>query len=347
MMCIMANHWADRGWEVTLLTYDAGAEAPAYDLSAAVDHRCLGIESSSRGAIEAVWTNLRRLRVLRREIRGSAPDVVVSFLDVVNVRTILATIGLGIPVVVSERTDPFRHRVGAVWRTLRRWSYRYATSVVTVTPDALRYFPAGLRRRGTVIPNPMPLTPDSRLARAADRKKVVVAMGRLAHEKGFDRLLAAFAIVAPNHPGWSLAIWGEGTDRQALETQRDRLGLNGRVSLLGWTPDPFAELQEAGLFVMSSRYEGFPNVLCEAMACGAPVVSFDCQGPRHIVRDGDDGVLVPEGDVHKLAASMDQLMADPAERDRLAANGIHVTERFRKDNVMAMWERLITSCTAG
>ena len=347
VMSVMANHWADRGWKVTLLTYDDGREAPAYALSGAVDHRCLGIESSSGGAVEAVGKNLKRLAVLRRAIRGSAPNAVVSFLDRVNVRTILATAGLGIPVIVSERYDPSRHRIGSAWRALRRWSYRYATSVVTLTPDALHYFPAAIRRRGTVIPNPVSLAPDSRLARADGRRKVVVAMGRLVHQKGFDWLLAAFAMVAPNHPEWSLTIWGQGDDRQALETQRGGLGLNGRVSFPGWTPDPFAEFRRAGLFVMSSRYEGFPNALCEAMACGAPVVSFDCPGPRHIVRDGVDGVLVPEGDVEKLAGAMDRLMADPAERDRLAATGIRVAERFRKDKVMAMWERLIASCASG
>ena len=346
VMSIMANHWADRGWKVTLLTYDAGEEAPAYDLSEAVDHCHLGIERSSHRVIEVVRINLKRLPVLRRAIRESAPDAVVSFLDGVNVSTILATVGLDIPVVVSERIDPSRHRIAGALRALRRWSYRYATRVVTLTPDALQYFPATVRRRGTVIPNPVSLAPDSRLARSGDRKKVVAAMGRLVHQKGFDRLLAAFAMVAPNHPDWLLTIWGEGEDRQELETQRDRLGLNERVSFLGWTPDPFVELQAAGLFVMSSRYEGFPNALCEAMACGAPVVSFDCPGPRHIVRDGHDGILVPEGDVEKLSAAMDRLMADPAERDRLAANGIRVTERYGKDKVMGMWERLIASCAA-
>ena len=345
-MSIMANHWAERGWKITLLTYDDGDELPAYGLSAVVDHRHLGIESPSSGAIEAFRSNLKRLSVLRRAIRESAPDAVVSFLDVVNVRTILATFGLGIPVVVSERIDPSRHRIGAVWRALRRWSYRYATSVVTLTPDALRYFPDAIRRRGTVIPNPVALRSDAGLARAGSRRKIVMGMGRLVDQKGFDRLIAAFSMVAANHPGWSLTIWGEGDDRQALEMLRDRLDLRGRVALPGWTPEPFAELRTAGLFVMSSRYEGFPNALSEAMACGVPVVSFDCPGPRNIVRDGIDGILVPPDDVEKLAAAMDRLMADQAERERLAANGTQVTERFRKDKVMDMWERLIASCTS-
>ena len=173
-----------------------------------------------------------------------------------------------------------------------------------------------------------------------------MAMGRLVQQKGFDRLIAAFSMVAANHPDWSLTIWGEGGDRQTLEALRDRLDLQGRVALPGWTPDPFAEMREAGLFVLSSRYEGFPNVLCEAMACGVPVLSFDCPGPRHVVRDGIDGILVPPDDVNKLAEAMDRLMADQAERERLAANGFEVTKRFGKDKIMERWERLIASCTS-
>ena len=346
VMSIMASHWAACGWSVTLLTYDDGREAPAYGLHAAVDHRYLGIGRTSSGVIEALGSNLKRLPVLRRAIRESTPDAIVSFLDVVNVRTILATLGLGIPVIVSERNDPSCHRIEVAWRALRRWSYRYATFVVALTPDALRYFPGSIRRRGRVIPNPVSVPFDAGIARADGRKKTVMAMGRLVHQKGFDRLIAAFSMVATNHPGWSLTIWGEGNDRQKLERLRDRLDLKGRVALPGWTPDPFTEMREAGLFVMSSRYEGFPNVLCEAMACGVPVLSFDCPGPRHIVRDGIDGVLVPSDDVNKLAEAMDRLMADQVERERLATNGIDVTKRFAKDKVMGMWERLIASCTS-
>ena len=344
VMSIMASHWAACGWRVTLLTYDDGREAPAYGLHAAVDHRHLDIERPSSGAIQAVGNNLKRLPVIRRAIRESTPDAIVSFLDMVNVKTILATLGLGIPVIVSERIDPSRHRIGAAWSVLRRWCYRYATFVVALTPDALRYFPEPIRRRGRVIPNPVSVPFDAGLARAGGRNKTVMAMGRLVHQKGFDRLITAFSMVAANHPGWSLQIWGEGNDRQELELLRDRLDLQGRVALPGWTSDPFSEMREAGLFVMSSRFEGFPNVLCEAMACGVPVLSFDCPGPRHIVRDGIDGILVPSDDVNKLAEAMDRLMADQVERERLAANGIEVAKRFGKDKVMGMWERLITSC---
>ena len=189
VMSIMANHWAERGWKVTLLTYDDGAEAPAYTLSGAVDHRHLSIEGASSGVVQAVRSNVRRLVVLRRAIRASGPDAVISFLDVVNVRTILATCGLGVPVVVSEHSDPSRHRIGRVWQALRKWSYRYAASVVVLTPDALRYFPNAIRRKGAVIPNPLEVDVGADLVPVGGRRKIVVAVGRLAEEKGFDRLI--------------------------------------------------------------------------------------------------------------------------------------------------------------
>ena len=347
-MSIMANHWADQGWKTTLLTYDDGAEVPAYGISAAVDHRHLGIERASSGLAQAVRSNLGRLVVLRRAIRESAPDVVISFLDIVNVRTILASLGLGIPVIVSEHNDPSFHQIRSVWRALRRWCYRYAARVVTLTPEALRYFPRAIRRRGLAIPNP--LSAEALCGSSpgtSDRNDTVMAMGRLADQKGFDRLITAFSMVAANHPGWTLTIWGDGAERQTLEKLRDRLDMQGRIVLPGWTPHPFTEMRRAGLFVVSSRYEGFCLVLCEAMACGVPVVSFDCSGlPRDMVRNGIDGILVPPDDVEQLAVAMDRLMSDPVERDRLATNGIQVTERFRKDKVMAMWDRLIASCVA-
>ena len=145
-------------------------------------------------------------------------------------------------------------------------------------------------------------------------------MGRLAPQKGFDLLIDAFSRVAGRHPQWSLQILGEGPDRPALERLIDVKGLAGRVVLAGWEPDPSAVLQQGDLFVLSSRFEGFPNALLEAMACGLPSVSFNCQsGPAEIIRDQIDGILVPPEDVPGLADAIDRALTDEALRRRLAA----------------------------
>lgn len=345
VMSILANAWATKGWKITLLTLDKGVEPPFYDLHPAVMYRPLGLSGTSSTPMHGVFNNLKRVWVLRQAIKQSSPQLVISFMDKPNVLTILATLGLRLPVVISERIDPAHHSIGKAWDRLRRWVYPRCTRLVVQSSSALSYFSAKVQRRTHVIPNPVLLPHSSKTTprhACSQSTKTVVAMGRLREQKGFDLLLGAFARVAPKHPEWSLVIWGEGPLRPHFERVRNERGLQGRVSFPGLTRQPLENMQKADLFVLSSRYEGFPNALCEAMACGLPVISFDCpSGPREIITNGVDGVLVPPEDVEALAAAMDRLLASGEERKRLAAHAQGVAERFALPRVIGMWEALV------
>ena len=333
----MANHWAARGRAVTLLVFD-GSEPPFFDLHPAVRYRPIDL-TMSRKSVRGLT---KLLRILRGAIRESAPRVVISFMDHTNVLVLLATRGLGLPVVVCEQISPAHYAIGRHWNVLRRWTYPWATRLVVLHRDVLQYFAAPVRRRSRVVPNPVAAPPPPGAAPPGRRPHTVVAMGRLDPQKGFDVLLRAFADVAPECPEWRLVIWGEGGLRGALERLRDELGLGGRAFLPGRTREPFGKMRQADLFVLSSRYEGFPNVLCEAMACGLPVVSVDCPfGPGRIVRDGVDGLLVPPGDPRALADAMRRLMRDAPGRRGLAARAPEVVERFGLEKVMRAWDGVL------
>jgi glycosyltransferase involved in cell wall biosynthesis len=212
-----------------------------------------------------------------------------------------------------------------------------------MTGSVLQGFQQRVKVNGYVIPNPVAAAPvrAATSASAKERERTVIAMGRLSREKGFDLLLEAFSRIAGRHPGWQLKILGEGPLRTDLEAQAAGLNLGDRVQFTGAVSEPYSILSCAGLFVFSSRFEGFGNALCEAMACGLPVVSFDCpSGPREIVRDGVDGVLVPAENIGELAAAMDRLMSDPQERMHLASKAPEVIERFGLKRVLHLWTQL-------
>lgn len=342
----MANYWAARGHDVEIVSYDRPDAPPFYPLHGDVRVRGLDLLRDSRSPVEALWSSAVRVRRVRRAIARHRPDAVISFLNHVNVVTLLATRGLGVPVIVSERTDPAHVPLKAPWPQLRPRVYRWAKYVVVQTPGARDFF-TDPRIRTAIIPNVVSPAParaaDDRVPEAgASRTRWITAIGRLGPEKGFDLLLAAFAKIAAAHPAWHLRIVGGGPLADALARQATDLGLEGRVRFTGRVSDVFAELAASDLFVMSSRFEGFPNALGEAMAAGLPVISFNCpSGPRALIRDGVDGVLVPPEDAAALANAMERLMIDPAARATLGARAVEVVERFSEDAVMARWEELL------
>jgi glycosyltransferase involved in cell wall biosynthesis len=341
----MANHWADRGEAVTVITL-SGEAGDTYALDPRVTRIALNAMRDSRGPVQAIIHNVHRVRLLRRAIADSAPETVISFTDRMNVLTLLACRPLGVDTVVSERIDPSRYEIGRAWSWLRRRVYPSARALVVQTERVRRQLVDVMCGRPIyVIPNAVePRQPAAAMLRTAEPARIrwIVAMGRLAPQKGFDLLIDAFSRVAGRHPQWSLQILGEGPERRTLERLIDMKGLAGRVVLAGWEPDPNAILQQGDLFVLSSRFEGFPNALLEAMACGLPAVSFDCQsGPAEIIRNQIDGILVPPEDVAGLADSINRALTDEALRHRLAAEAVRVVERFSVARYFARWDAVL------
>jgi glycosyltransferase involved in cell wall biosynthesis len=198
--------------------------------------------------------------------------------------------------------------------------------------------------RVKVIPNPVAPTVSGTMNLAdlfQHSEKVIVAMGRLDACKGFDLLIDAFSMAAPTRDNWALLILGGGEERESLARQVDALGLSGKVLLPGEVANPAGLLRQCEIFVLSSRYEGFPNALCEAMASGLPPISFDCKyGPSEIITDGENGILVPSGDVKALSAALMKMMDDPSLRERIRKNARGILEKYGFSAIMDEWDAL-------
>ncbi|MGZ6903094.1 glycosyltransferase family 4 protein [Oryzihumus sp.] len=190
------------------------------------------------------------------------------------------------------------------------------------------------------IPN---ASPYRRGERAALDAPVVVSAGRLVDQKGFDRLIDAWAPVAAEFPHWRLHIYGEGSCRPALQQQIEALGVEDSVVLKGYTHDFDEVLAGAGLYALSSRAEGFPMVLLEAMSHGLPLVGFDCpRGPAEIIEDGSNGRLVRNHDIGAYTQALREVLSDDARRRRMGAASYRGAEAYEIENVSAQWEQLIS-----
>lgn len=329
--------------EVSLMTWEPANTPPFYDLSPSVRLVQGGLLGGGG------WTRIKRILarfvVIHREVKRWKPDVVLSFIDMMNITTVISCLGTKVPVVVSERTDPSQHRIG--WRrsALRLFAYRFADRVVVQTKRVRLVFPQWLRPRIAIIPNAAPITavaarPDG----PNDRQRFrIIGLGRLSYEKGFDRLVSAFRTLAPIHPNWDLVIFGEGPEREALQKFPQILKSEGRILFPGLTLRPSDELVMSHLMVVPSRYEGFPNALAEAIGAGLPVVAMtDVAGVEELVVHGETGVLVDHSDSESgLVTALDRLMTDDCLRAQFGQAARKHAMRWAPESIYSMWEGVL------
>ena len=341
---VLTGGLAGRGHEVHLATMDPAGTPAAFPPDPRVRVHLLDKNYPSRNKLGAVLRMARTVLAIRRTFRRVRPDVVISFQGQLTTLAAIACKGIA-PVIGSERIHPATYDIGRGWRQLRKMVYPWLAALVLQTRAGAQWCAGEFAVDAVTIPNPvMPGTPREP---GGEARRSVAAAGHLIPRKGFDLLLEAFIPLADRFPRWDLVIHGEGEMRPRLEARIAECGLAGRVSLPGSAPELGPLLARGDIFVLSSLAEGFPNVLGEAMACGLPAVAFDCpSGPADIVRHGEDGFLVPVGDVAGLAERLAELMGDDALRTRFAERAREVSERFSLDGVLDQWEALMRRVAA-
>ena len=349
VLCQLAGAWSAQGVEVTVVTL-ASASQDFYSLPQGIGRVALDVTGASANPLSALFANVRRLKIIRRTLRDLGADAVVSFLDATNVLSLMAVQGLGIPVVVTEHTDLDLHaaKVNRPWHWLRKIMYPRAAAVVGVSRKIADQLSSLAPGAGRVLAIANPVDPAACQGEPEVRLSgpTVVGMGRLVESKRFDLLIRAFAQCLPSHPDWRLVVLGEGPERAGLERLARELGLEESFMLPGAVRNPGPVLVQAELFALTSRYEGFPMSLVEAMACGLPAVCTDYPaGPGEIIQDGVNGALVPANDPAALFKALDQLMSDDATRLSMGERAREVIQRFGFPAIMERWNELLSKVT--
>ena len=344
----LANYWATKGWEIAIVTLSQ-QRLDFYELHPAVKRVALDLAEETVNVLAVLWKNIRRVIALRRVLRQIQPDIALGMMVEANVLLALAAWGLPtLRTVGAEHTHPPQSAVGYLRDTLRSHTYGLLNAVTALSSEGKDWLKTHTNaQRIAVIPNavtwPLPgqeprISPN---ALYQSERQLLLAVGRLEAQKGFDWLIEAFSNLADKHPDWDLVILGEGSLRTTLDKQVRESGLEHRIFLPGRAGNMADWYESADLYVMSSRFEGFPMTLAEAMAHGLAAVSFDCDtGPRDIIRHEQDGLLVPPGDVAELTAALDRLMSDALTRQRFAERAVEVRERFSMERIAGMWEKL-------
>lgn len=293
----------------------------------------------------ALQDKVARYRKVRKLVLEEKPDLVLSMPEEIGIYVLVALVGTGIPVVVSERNNPWVMPDRKITRMLRRLMYPHAAGLVFQTEKAASFFSADLQKKGQVIPNPLD---SSRLPvlYTGLREKVVISAGRLDTQKNFPLLIDGFAKFSQTHSDYKLVIYGEGPKAAQLQEYAAQKLPENTYSFPGRVDDLPERFGRSAIFALSSDFEGVPNVLIEAMAMGTPCVSTDCApgGAASLIDSGKNGILVPVGDVQALADSLCFMADHPEEAMAMANEATKVRQTLDSERISAKWLAYLEKC---
>lgn len=292
----------------------------------------------------SVFRTIERMQKLRKAIRDFSPDCIVSFLADVNIYTILTSIGMKIPVIVSERNDPQKSPKQKWMRKLRNVLYPFANGYVFQTQDAAVYFDGILKnKKTTIIPNP--LTPDLPTHNDNINSSRLITACRLNPQKNLKLMIDAVRDVINGGVYCTLDIYGDGPLKNELINYIDEIKMREYIQLKGFSKDIYNEMVNSAGFLISSDYEGISNSMLEALAIGVPVVATDCPvgGARMFIHHNENGLLVPVGDCKKFKMAVQELLVNKEKVRQMGEKAKQIREQLNVNIITAKWLSFIDS----
>lgn len=336
VVSILANSFAEKEIDTTILVSEN--KESFYPLVESIKYRTLNLKYENLNFKKRITVNFNEIRGLYKYFKDENPDLVISFIR--NIPTIIAARLANVKVIISERNNPIIDPPNRLWRTMRPIVYPFANGIVFQSKGARNYFSQNIIKKSVIIPNPL----DKKIneVKIPQKKNQIITVGRLAPQKDHKTLLKACQYVFEKFPNYSLVIYGSGVLEEELREYAENLNISKNVKFAGNTKHVFDKVAESKIFAFSSKYEGYPNSLIEAMAVGTAVVSTNCNfGPSEVIDDGMNGFLVEVGDNKKLADRIIRLIQDDDLNKFFGSQGLKLKQELTVDKISDMWLQFI------
>ncbi len=359
VMADKINYLANHGFCVSLITYEQGNHSLAFPLNKSVDHIDLDTRFFTLSKYP-IYTRFVHYIILKHTFRKKLqtiiekknPNIIITTTYSLKISKDILKVKKNAKVIIESHVSHdsvirhYDYSKGSILRYLAMlYDYNNIRSI-----KQFDYFVALTQKDANqwrkhltnviVIPNPVTKYPDV-LTKNKQTKYRIIAVGRLNHQKGFDKLIDAFSLISEKYPLWHIDIFGQGELYEVLCSQIEKYSLKDRIIIRQPTPNIYEEYLNSDFYVLSSNFEGFGLVIIEAMACGLPVVSFDCPyGPDEIITNNKDGILVPKQNTALLAHSMERLIENENERNTMATEARLTAKKYIIENIMQQWKRL-------
>ena len=329
------NYWKKKGHNVKIITFDK-----EIDLKIKKSLINLKLQSTSKNLFQAIFNNLKRIYKLRNIIKKNQHNHIVSFISTTNILAIISNIGLKNNLIISERNDPELQNIGYVWIILRKVFYRYADKVSANSKKACTYLEKFVpKKKIFFIPNHIFLNKNKQKIK---KDKILLAIGRLHYQKGFDTLIDSFNLSKIYKIGWKLVILGKGSEEKFLKKKVKNLKLSNKVLFQGFE-DPMPWYKKSKIFVLSSRYEGTPNVLLEAVSMRLPtIITNSCYGAKYYLKNNISTLEAPVNNSKALSKLIQKLANNNNLQKKISNEAYKNMKRLGNyKKIFKMWDSFL------
>lgn len=339
VMSIVANKMQERGYEVEIICLND--QIVFYPINEGIKITHVEVEAGTKSLPKKLWW-------FRKYIQKTQPDVVIAFMVSVYTVTLLALMGIDIPVISSVRNDPAYSNLRK--KITRKLLLPRSAHVVVQTQQIKKFFNKSIQNMTTVIYNPV----NEKVFKLQPSKKEnrIISVGRLYPQKDQKTMIEAFAKVSERHPDWKLVIFGEGPERDSLErmikdysqsssARQSRFKIQDKVVLPGRSENIIDELNKSKIFCLSSIYEGMSNALVEAICVGLPIVTTKVSGTEELIKNGENGFIVNIGDKESMAKALTKIIEDENLQNQFAEKNKAQAIKFETNTIVNQWEEVI------